>query len=564
MDPSALGAELMKNPQFMEMFQKAMGDSQIPQEGDPAREKWLRDMQAKLKQQTKEDAKKQLETPQTDEQGTWMYIVPEPGFCIKCHLSGGTKVFVNLCQHERIAEPIPMPEEEQEDEDAIKFKIPLSCGQARPEVDKKGKSCKAYDVIVNPNTIKRCSEDSEFRRFVAALSMTWIKQKSEPQLNADEFTNVNIKCKGTPDPQRIRLSTNTKPQNALNGEINLPAGKDAPSAPLQQGGGKKKLVEEIDPTATVPPSASAAPVIQQNAPTHTMDTAGVYDWSPHGAAAAAKSPYVRETVPERFILHVTLPKVNTIREVDVQVKSKRVSFYFVDEISAAEDEGRLPRSFYEITVSFPVDEDPLVAKFTRATKTLLLHLKVSLPMNNQIAASRDAVEEEEEAARLAEEESNKRIEAHRERMSRLQKEEADVMKQRKEWLDNMNAVAEGALPPALTQEVDSMSKEQQQTMLMRVENKILKGDSIDELIKRLPQEAVDGLSRYLRNKLGLEIPASLQKKPTPNKEEEAKSVWQKQLEDEKNADTVEYNFAKKASRLFGVEMQNRYLFALDH
>lgn len=557
MDPNAIGAELLKNPQFMEVFQKALGDGKIPDEKDPNREKWLKEMQAKLQKAQQEETKKRLETPVTDEEGTWMWVAPEAGFCVKCSTSNGGKIFINITQHSRIAEPIPIPESEQDEDDTIKYKIPLSCGAARADVDKSGKGCKVYDVIVNPNTVRRCGEDNEFRRFVAALCMTWIKQKSEPLLNADEFKNVNFKCKGIPDPQRIRLSVAVKQDNAMNGEIKLPESKTSASAPTLVGGkGDKKMVEEIPAAAAKPPPKPL--------PTATVESAGAYLWA-EKHPKPTKSPYFRETVPDRFIITVTLPGITTIKEVDVQIKPKRVDFVGVDQ-----EDGR---PFYSIPLKYPVAEEPLHAKFVRANNTLILHLAVALPTDDKVVASRDAAEEEAEELKREELESQKRIAEQRAKFDRLKKEEEEVMKQRKEYVANINAVAEGLLPPSLVEEVNGMTKEQQQLMLMRLENKVMKGDSIDELLTKMPAEAQNQLCRHLRSLLGLEqLPQKSTVAPSQPQTQEAMSEgshtdmtkWASKMQDQDSNETVEYNFAKKAEKLFGVTMNNRYLFALDH
>eukprot|EP00744_Colponema_vietnamica_P007788 GILI01011160.1.p1 GENE.GILI01011160.1~~GILI01011160.1.p1 ORF type:complete len:554 (+),score=107.98 GILI01011160.1:49-1710(+) len=553
MDPNAIGAELLKNPQFMEVFQKALGEGKIPDEKDPNRDKWLKDMQAKLQKTQQEETKKRLETPVTDEEGTWMWVAPEAGFCVKCSTTNGGKVFINVTQHSRIAEPIPIPDSEQDEEDTIKFKIPLSCGVARADVDKSGKTCKVYDVIVNPNTVKRCGDDNEFRRFVAALCMTWIKQKSEPMLNADEFKNVNFKCKGVPDPQRIRLSAAVKADNAMNGEIKLPDSKTSGSAPTMVGGkGERKLVEEISEAPKVPPKPQ---------PSASVESAGAYLWA-EKHPKPARSPYFRETVPDRFVLTVILPGITTIKEVDVQVKPKRVDFIAVDQ-----DDGK---PFFSVPLKYPVSEEPLHAKFIRATNTLILHLGVALPTDDKVVASRDAAEEEADEIKKEEAESQRRIAEQRAKFDRLRKEEEDVMKQRKEYVANINAVAGGLLPPSLIEEIGAMAKEQQQLMLLRIEKKVMKGDSIDELLTKMPPEAQHQLCRHLRSLLGLEQLPQAEKAQLPEPPISTDGAhtdmtkWADKMQDQESTETVEYNFAKKAERLFGVEMHNRYLFALDH
>lgn len=566
MDSSAMSANLMKDPKFMEMFQKALGDGKIPDEKDPNRDKWLKEMQDKLSAEATKEAKKQLETPVSDKDGQWMYVIPEPGFCIKCSGSRGTKIFINVCKHERIAEPIPLEPEEQEEDDAIKFKIPLSCGQARVDTDKAGKACKVFDVIVNPNTIQRCADDNEFRRFVAALCMTWIKQKSEPELNADEFKNVNFKCKGVPEAQRIRLSAAPKAANAMGDEIQLPS-KGSASAPTQPGGrGDRPLVQEMTTSAACTTSAAAA---TSTAPSFTLRGEGVYDWGKH--AKAARHPNFRDTVPKEYHVTITIPGITTIKEVIVQVvRGRSLELAYVDNEE---------KPFLQIPISFRVLEDPTAAKFVKSKSELRLVLEVSLPdesdIQNKTKASRDVTEEEEEERKKHDAEHDQKVKEQREKYERKQKEEADVMNQRKEYVENISAMQEGVIPPVIRDEFEAMNPDQQRAMLMRIEGKVRKGDSVDQLLDKLPDDVLGSICVFLRGKLGLEQRPAPPKAAAPSPSEkkvrfeesetESKSsnAWTKQLETEGNVANVEYNFAKKAETLFGVEMNNRYLFALD-
>ena len=569
MDPSAMGAGLMKDPKFMELFQRALGDGKIPDENDPNREAWLKQMQQKLSEETHKEAKKQLEQPVSDKDGQWMYIVPEPGFCIKCSTTKGGKIFINLCKHERIAEPIPLEPEEQED-DAIKFKIPLSCGQAREDKDKNGSPCRVYDVIVNPNTIKRCTEDNDFRRFVAALCMTWIKQKSEPHLNADEFKSLNFRCKGVPEAQRIRLSANPTPANAMGDEIKLPSTKSNATAPAPAGG-RGKLVQEMTPPTAAKTAAAAKPE-----PSYQISNEGSYDWTAH--AKPARHPNFRDSPPRCFNVVITIPGLQTIREVDVQVvRGRSLELTYVDQID--EPSGK---PFLTIPLAFHVDEEPQSAKFIKAKSELRLVLQVRLPDETDQSAktkpSRDATEIEEEERLQAEKQAEARMQEQRERLDRIKKHEDDIMSQRKEYVESLSAVQQGAIPPVIQAELDGLPKEQQQSMILRIEQRILRGDSVDQMIEKLPPDVLASICSYLRGKLGLEDPNAKKKKDsacssgacdknckdskgTANAE---KSTWEKQLDDPSELASVEYNFAKKAEKLFGVTMNNRYLFALDH
>lgn len=612
--------QLLQNQKFMELFQRALGggggdaggDGEVgdmlksmPKEGDPKRDEWLRTLQTRLQEESTKEAKKELEQVHSDENGQWMFVLPEPGFCIKTNVAGGAKVFINVCQHARIGEPVPMEPEKGSssggDADAaeMRYRIPISCGQARPEQDKGGRPCKVYDVIVNPSTIRRCSEDNEFRRFVAALCMQWIKQKSEPTLNADEFRNLNFKCKGKLEPQRIRLSAQPKEHNAMGDEIKLPTTAGAATAPSQVTGtqGDGKLIHEVQPDAAAnaaspvaaPAAAAAAalaPAIREVAPE------GVYNWSTHKRPAS--NAYFKENVPAAFAVTLFLPGVQTIREVDVRIGHRRVDCYYIDEVADAEDAAACAAAdsnktaagaspFLSVTLDYPVSDDVLEAKYVRKTSLLKLKLAVQLPDETQAPATRperDVTEvetEEQQRASAAREREWAAAKAQRERQ---QQEEAAVMAERRSYVDNLSAVQAGDIPPVIREEVDQMPRDQLPSMLHRLEGRIRKGDSIDVLLDKLPDQMLDALIDYIRDKLSLQP----RKRSAPSKasgstasasssaadgkaEADSKSAPKAQVQapppPEPQPAVQEFNVTKQTEALFGVAFHNRYLFSLD-
>ncbi|KEG13667.1 PIH1 domain-containing protein 1 [Trypanosoma grayi] len=587
------GEALLQNPQFMEIFQRALGGEEhikdIPPEGDPRREEWLRDIQKKIQEENMKSMKAKLEEVQSDENGQWMYVMPEPGFCVKCTTAGGGKVFVNVCQHERIAEPIPMDDAESTDE--VKFKIPLSCGQARPESDKSGKPCKVYDVIVNPSTVQRSSGDHEFRCFVISLCIHWIKQKCEPTLKTEEYRNMNFKVKGALEPQRIRISSVPKAANALGDEIRLPQNTSAASPLTHVGGrsGKGNLVEEVSgpspaaaPAAATDSEGATASLQEENDALKKpslakLQSEGAYDWTTH--MKPMLNPYLRENVPAHYIVEVHIPTVTTVAEVEVRITPKLIELLYVD----AEDDA----PFLRVPLDYPIDEDAPNAKFVRKTQMLKMKLTVKLPDETTepaTKADRDVVEIEEEENRRAREERENELREYRQRMERKREEDEEVMKERRSYVENLAAVQEGAVPPSLKEEVDKLPPDQLSAMLQRLETKTRRGDSIDEMLEKFPESMIDAICRYIRSKLGLEqrplsdgdktkadgnsgatttTTTTTTTAPPPVGTATTTTAPQSIDGAMEEDGRIEYNFAKKAEKLVGVAFHNRYLFALD-
>lgn len=630
--PQEAAKSLMKNTQFLQLFQKVLSGNgskedqdyfaSMPKEGDPKREEWLRQLQQKLHKETMQEAKKELEQVHSDSNGQWMYVLPNPGFCIKCRAAGGSKIFINIAHHSRIGEPVPMEHGKSEGgEQETRFRVPLSCGQARPEKDKSGKPCKVYDVIVNTLTMTRCTEEHEFRRFVAALCMQWIQQKYEPTLNIDEFGNLNFKVKGVMEPQRIRLSTVPKEANALQNEIKLPATTKSPSAPSLPSGvsGTGKLIEELrdigenklegtevekkvfltsetlncgDSTSFGSTSLASASGSAGKVPrVLCIQKDSQYDWTTH--AKPALNPLFKEAVPARYMLQLYIPTVQSIKEVSVVMTSKKLECYYVDQ----DPDGEEP--FLTVVFDYPVNDDPEEAKFIRAKHILKLTARVVLPdetLEPRTKPARDAEEEEREEVRKRDEQRKEQYNMEKARADRLKEEEEIVMRTRRSMVENLAALQGGSIPPALKQNLDEMPQDHLSIMLCRLESGTQQGDQVDQLIQKLPQEVKDSICDYIRDKLSLEprrknelkmAPSSQRKDniaPLPVNEskrlsseaegkikensiettlQEVPEAIVEGINEEDGADLRTYNYAKRSEELFGIEFHNRYLFALD-
>ncbi|EPY26618.1 hypothetical protein AGDE_11177 [Angomonas deanei] len=429
-------------------------------------------------------------------------------------------------------------------DDEIQFRIPLSCGQAKISKDKSNNECKVYDVVVSPKAIEKCKEDNEFRRFLVAVSMNWIQQKYEPTLNDEEFKNLNFKVKGGLEVQRVRLTrpgTGKDNKNAMGDEIKLPTGNEGGTAPTSRGPiANDKLIEEVvEPTV--------ASIVK-------LEAKGSYDWSTH--KSPTQNIFFKENVPKEYYVELLLPTIQTISEAEVIVTRKTVEIYSVDK-----EEGEEP--LLRVVLDYPIDEDLQNAKFIRKKNLLKATITVKLPDETQppeSARSRDVVELEEEADRAAAALREEKYKQDLEKQRKIQEEEEEVLRQRRELVKNLSAVQEGELPPSLLEEIDAIPREQLVPFLHRLEHKVRKGDSLDTLMEKMPEETLWAVTNYIRKKLNLEPVVKQDKAP------KKKVTFSDSAEKEGHAaadSTVEYNNSKKSDLLFGISFQNRYLFTLD-
>lgn len=141
-------------------------------------------------------------------------VIPEPGFVVKTttlgppEAGGGVKVFINICQSDKLQAPSVQKRLDAEGKEQEGINIPLSLGPQLKDQDKAGKECHVYDCIVNPICISQALEDStgNERTFLCNLAMNYVEQKSKRRLNP-QFKLPKLKYQGdekAPRPQMIK------------------------------------------------------------------------------------------------------------------------------------------------------------------------------------------------------------------------------------------------------------------------------------------------------------------------------------------------------------------------
>ena len=252
-DIQRISDECLADPEFLMRFKKAMGDQPIP---DPATDpvghrEFIQRMQASLAEDSIKGKEGEIFE---DAEGSWTFTLPVGVFVIKAtDVSGKKKVFINICRSPAISEPVPMTEEEAEESQMmskdLQFRVPISIGPPRVDKDKLGKPSIVYDIAVNPLTLDKCQQDPEFKRLVCAMCLYGLRQKHEPELNTDQYKQPNLKVKGTPVVQRVRVARGTGSRNAFNNEIQIGTGGGAASAGAtaapSAGGGAGARAPEI-------------------------------------------------------------------------------------------------------------------------------------------------------------------------------------------------------------------------------------------------------------------------------------------------------------------------------
>ena len=426
----------------------------------------------------------------------------------------------------------------------------MSLSPGKTDTDKSGNICNVYDVIVNTNTLQRSEQDREFRRFVCAIAIQYIHSKSEPHMNADEFTNLNFKVKGKLSVQRIKLSEPQEQSDTIQKELNIPKTNQCGTEPTKRYTNPTgKLIEEVDTvidklpedklitsTNCVDPNEANSSDWQFKYEIHNYNT---YNWSNHPNPTT--SSYYVSNPPELLLVNIHLNEVKP-SELDIQLDKNSI---YVLNVSTHE-----PRPTFVISLPFPIDPEPTSrVKYLKKKQVLCMQLHVVIPIHEErTAPCKDAAEEED--MRLNREQRNRQLAEEEQMNKRIKYDEENrkVCQDRKELAENVHAMQQGMLPPSLEQHLNSMPDTEKKVLLQRIEGHILKGDALDTLIEKLTPDMIHTVTSFLRSKLLLEpLPPKVStKKPDTSSVEES------------------YGYSNKTESLFGFTMSNRYLFALDY
>jgi len=160
-------------------------------------------------------------------------ILPQPGFCMKTVKvpegsnpwvnsggwpEGAEKVFLNICYSEKLPDPPDISEEKlveilqvtEEAEGAEGFRVPMSLGEPHAELDKSGKGCTVYDIVISQGFMKKIKEKEIFMSFFMTVALEGIEDKYKISLSRDCKMLKNKKFMGALPEQNVR--TSKKPQ----------------------------------------------------------------------------------------------------------------------------------------------------------------------------------------------------------------------------------------------------------------------------------------------------------------------------------------------------------------
>ncbi|CAK1601250.1 unnamed protein product [Parnassius mnemosyne] len=138
-------------------------------------------------------------------------VKPRPGFCVKTFTKpDNKKVFVNIC----LTEAIPCPRDITNDElmqilssdDPSSYRVPMSIGEGRTELDKSGAPATVYDVAINPNFFSKIEKDDLFQTFFLTVVFEGLQDKYQFEIDSQKYSVLkNRKSIGTLQSHRIQI-----------------------------------------------------------------------------------------------------------------------------------------------------------------------------------------------------------------------------------------------------------------------------------------------------------------------------------------------------------------------
>lgn len=114
------------------------------------------------------------------------------GLCVKTHtIPDNKKVFVNICQTDAVPPPKDITTDELLDilgsMDADSYKIPMSIGEPKNDIDNKKQSVIVIDIAIHPSYFVKIIDDDIFKSFLFRVVFEALEFKHNITVNHEEF-----------------------------------------------------------------------------------------------------------------------------------------------------------------------------------------------------------------------------------------------------------------------------------------------------------------------------------------------------------------------------------------
>ncbi|XP_036261806.1 PIH1 domain-containing protein 1 [Molothrus ater] len=194
-------------------------------------------------------------------------VTPQPGLCVKTRVAGGgPKVFLNVCHSPEVPPPPPVPppglQQLLRDPPGPggSFRIPMSLGEPHAELDRGGRGCTAYDVVVNSGFFRTLQADPLYLEFFLTVALEGLSDKYGVELELTGWRVLrNRRCLGSIAAQNIRA----RPQPRIQELPGSCRGEGDPRDPSPKTPGPPPFVVVASPSAQEPQELQARVHLEQ-------------------------------------------------------------------------------------------------------------------------------------------------------------------------------------------------------------------------------------------------------------------------------------------------------------
>jgi len=184
------------------------------------------------------DILKQNELQEKSAQIQRLEITPVPVYCLKLKSSDDKKVFVNVCEHEKLPAPKDQTDEQlfmmmqnilsdaDDDSTMMDYRVPMSIGEPHVETDKTGGLVNCYDVVLSPRFVRKTAAAGSNAHFTFVLHMiyqglgskyqiefrdTWVKLQNKKYFGENVVNTFIADRSSKPKIETLKSDVVTKP-----------------------------------------------------------------------------------------------------------------------------------------------------------------------------------------------------------------------------------------------------------------------------------------------------------------------------------------------------------------
>lgn len=409
-----------KKPEFREMFKDYLEEISNP-DNRAEYEQYIRSQEA------------QNQVPQGRE-----LMKPKAGFALKTRDESGDKIFINVCQHEKVAKPTEVKEE-----GGTAWSLPYSLGPARAERDNKGTPVQTYDICFHTTTLDLCDVSAPMKQMVIGMALDSVEtaintsSTNGKSLSRDARVLRNVTCVGgTPAIQTIVTSSMAPPRPdasssaAASSDSSAAAATPVPPTPaaaapskvefkgvkggfLNRGGGKNKKKKQAAKSSnggegrsggmhaarttslsslgggtsskrgvesSAPPSSSGNAKSGPQRPVFTLVEQSPVEMGDFGLSTSGRpANSACRTRPKALVLRIKLPGLKSASGVDLDVADRVVKLSARRKKKASGGKPNPVLYIVEVPLSYPVISAQAGAKWDRATQQLTVTMPVARP-----------------------------------------------------------------------------------------------------------------------------------------------------------------------------------------